>query len=129
MLTDSALDNSRVQEFVLTSPVEARYVKLVPIDNWGSTCCVGVKSFEVIERGLAGVPSHFVLPPTPPSRRSWAASSPSRAEQHHQPLRGQPDRRETSPRAGPPAQNLRTNQSVVIELGKGKTYRWTACAW
>jgi PKD repeat protein len=121
VLTDAALDNNRVQEFVLSSPVEARYVKLVPIDNWGSTCCVGVKSFEVIERGLAGVPSHFVLPANAALASelgrivSFSSQGNTTSLSAANLIDGNVSSRWST------LAPVRTG-NVVIELGKGKTY-------
>ena len=121
VLTDAALDNNRVQEFVLSSPVEARYVKLVPIDNWGSTCCVGVKSFEVIERGLAGVPSHFVLPANAALASelgrivSFSSQGNTTSLSAANLIDGNVSSRWST------LAPVRTG-NVVVELGKGKTY-------
>jgi len=57
VLSSTALNNTRVQEFPLATPVQARYVRLLAKDNYGSACCIGVSSFEVIDSNLGGVPS------------------------------------------------------------------------
>ena len=58
ILSDTALNNSQIQEFPFPAPVEARYVQLLARDNYGSTCCVGVASFEVIAPDRSGIPAY-----------------------------------------------------------------------
>jgi PKD repeat protein len=63
VLSDLALDTDRVQEFRLPSAVGARYVSFTALDNYGSACCVALRSFEAVSSLLAGVPSYSYTPP------------------------------------------------------------------
>lgn len=58
VLSSTALNNTRVQEFPLAAPAQAIYVRLLAKDNYGSTCCIVVSSFEVVNSELGGVPSY-----------------------------------------------------------------------
>lgn len=62
VLADVALDNFRVQEFVFATPVAARYVEFKALDNFGSACCVAIRSLELIAPALAGIPSYPSAP-------------------------------------------------------------------
>ncbi len=62
VLTDVALDNFRVQEFLFAAPVAARYVEFKAVDNYGRACCMAVRSLELIAPSLAGIASYGSTP-------------------------------------------------------------------
>lgn len=105
VLTGTAADIDRVQEFVLPTPVDARFVRLVALDNHGSTCCVSVRSFEAVTEDGAGVASHGASP-----SYSSAASSENRPEAM---LDGVAS---TAWRSAP---GQSTNQHVIVRLDGG----------
>ena len=57
VLTGTALNTFQVQEFVLPQPASARYVQFIARTNYGDTCCMSLRSLEVIDGQRAGVPS------------------------------------------------------------------------
>jgi RHS repeat-associated protein len=57
VLTGIALNTFQVQEFVLVQPASARYVQFIARTNYGDTCCISLRSLEVIGGQRAGVPS------------------------------------------------------------------------
>ncbi len=61
-LSDVALDNDRLQDFVFAAPVAARYVTFTALDNHGSACCIAVRNLELVAPDLAGVPSYAYTP-------------------------------------------------------------------
>ncbi|XXF78678.1 Ig-like domain-containing protein [Myxococcaceae bacterium GXIMD 01537] len=101
-----AADLNRVQEFVLAAPVDARFVRLVALDNHGSTCCVSVRSFEAISDDASGVPSHGASP-----SYSSAASSENRPE-------AMLDASPTTAWRSAPGQSL--PQQVTLRLARGE---------
>jgi RHS repeat-associated protein len=54
VVTAVAAYHDRIQEFPFSAPVEARYVRLVAVDNYGGTG-VSIRDLEVIGTGLAGI--------------------------------------------------------------------------
>ncbi|HEX7152041.1 MAG TPA: PKD domain-containing protein [Thermoanaerobaculia bacterium] len=58
ILTETATETERVQEFLLPAPVEARYVRLFAIDSRGSST-VTVRTFDVIASEPSGIPSYL----------------------------------------------------------------------
>lgn len=57
VFSGTAVENHRLQEFRLPSPIQAKYVRLVAKNNYGSSCCITVDSFEVIDSSLPGIPT------------------------------------------------------------------------
>ena len=70
VLTDVAAYHDRIQEFPFSAPVEARYVRLVAVDNYGGTGA-SIRDIEVIGTGLAGI-AHYVYPNNLASSREGA---------------------------------------------------------
>jgi RHS repeat-associated protein len=61
VLTDTAINSAQVQEFVLSQMTTARYVQFVALANYGDTCCISLRSFEVVDSQRAGLPSLNVM--------------------------------------------------------------------
>lgn len=57
VFSGTAINGVQVQEFVLSQPTTARYVQLVALTNSGDTCCITLRSFEVVDSQRAGVPA------------------------------------------------------------------------
>lgn len=72
VLTGIAGGGERVQEFRLSAPVAARYVRLWAIDTHSSAAIASVRSFQVIAPRLGGIPSY--LAPAVVSRPSEEAT-------------------------------------------------------
>jgi PKD repeat protein len=51
----TAAEITELQEFSLTEPVQAKYVQLVIYNNYGSSCCVRVNTFQVLTPDGANV--------------------------------------------------------------------------
>lgn len=62
VLSGAALDNDRVQEFAFPQPVAARYLSFTALDNYGSACCVALRSLEAVSPELSGVVSYAGTP-------------------------------------------------------------------
>jgi hypothetical protein len=62
VLVERAAEIDRFQEFRLPSRIPARFVQLLARDNHGSTNSVQLRSFEVVDEELPGVPSHLQVP-------------------------------------------------------------------
>jgi PKD repeat protein len=51
----TAAETTELQEFSFTEPVQAKYVQLVIYNNYGSSCCVRVNTFQVLTPDGANV--------------------------------------------------------------------------
>ncbi len=119
ILTDLALNSARVQEFPFPAPVDALYVQLRPLDNYGSPAAVSVTSFEVIADGLSGVPSYSAptnVAAAAEGARVVSFTSQASGTPASQIIDGSASLRWAS------ATGQRANQSVVVELAREKTY-------
>ncbi|HEY7510113.1 MAG TPA: Ig-like domain-containing protein, partial [Vicinamibacteria bacterium] len=127
VLGDMAVDSNRVQEFPLPAAVEARYLKLVALDNWGSTCCISIKSFEAVTGGGAGVPTFLTAPGnvaqlSEGARVAAFSSQLNTSFTPNQAVDGSASSRWIS--AGLSIVNGQVpDQFIVLELARGKT--WT----
>lgn len=65
VLSDTALQNSRIQEFILNAPVQAKFVRLLLNNNYGSTNNITIYGFETVDSNEAGIPSYFEYPSNP----------------------------------------------------------------
>jgi hypothetical protein len=55
VLSETAANVSRLQEFLLPAPVQAKYVQLFIRDNYGSTSYIAVNSFESVDPSQSGI--------------------------------------------------------------------------
>lgn len=120
VLTDIALNNVRIQEFPFTTPVDARFVQLRILENYGSATSVTVASFEVIAADDGGLPSYSALPGNAAAALEGAAIASATSEAAGLPatrlIDGNNGTAWTSA-VGQPA-----NQAIVIELAREKAY-------
>ena len=62
VLVERAAEIDRIQEFRLPARIPARFVQLLARDNHGSVNTLSLRSFEVVDSELPGVPSHLQVP-------------------------------------------------------------------
>jgi PKD repeat protein len=120
VLSDFALDNARVQEFVLPAAVSARYVRFLARDNWGNASTLSLRSFELIDSRRSGVPS-YVESPTNAALLSEGARVASVSSEGTS-TRATNLLDANSSTLWQTTLNQTTNQTVVVELSREKTW-------
>ncbi len=120
VLTDLALSASTVQEFALPATTAASFVQLRVLENWGSTCCVSLRSFEAISDALGGIPTYAKVPSNVALASEGATATATSEQSGYQAalaIDGLSSTRWASA-SGQPA-----NQSLTVTLARGKSYR------
>ena len=120
VLADTAADLTRIQEFILGAPVEARFVKLLARDNYGSTTGIALKGFEVIDSSLAGIPAFFARPENAALLSEGAAVTSFSSQQTSFPATQAIDGSTTSRWTS--ASGQASGQHLVVQLARGAVH-------